>query len=480
MTKRQLSVLIVEDLMPEYEQYRGFLEKFGCLVGGAGSTERAMEELRRRSWDVVLTDMHLTPAPEPEGLTVIREITAHYPGTVCIAMSSDPRLEIAEEARRLGASQFIKKPLVTADELMIVIHQAVDHKQLNDDRSRSQGPGVLPARLQEKCPDGVVLTDQHRRMVEAIASRPGVAVTIHGETGTGKEVIARQIHKQREKKEARPVPFVALNCANIKGDLAASLLFGHCRGAFTGADRSAPGAIGEADGGILFLDEIHTLTPETQSRLLRVLNDGTYNRVGETTERQSTFQVIIATTRDPDEEVEQGRFLLDLRMRLMGIDLHLPPLRERSEDFPLLISLFLHKENVDLDDEEFTALVDKCRGYYWRGNIRQLYRVLQSWLVMSQFNDESPRTERLPEFRTMFPPGQEDVVPSHYPADLRGLLDEVTGACRGNVPLDKVMATVEKAVISGALASHSSITDVYKALGIGRTTLDTKRKKYGL
>jgi DNA-binding NtrC family response regulator len=235
-------------------------------------------------------------------------------------------------------------------------------------------------------------------------------LTLYGETGTGKEEIAKLVHRYRVELDGG-VPFVPVNCANLTGDLAASLLFGHRKGAFTGADETTSGFIGEANGGILFLDEIHALPPTCQQRLLRVLNDGSYERVGESRPLRSEFQVIAASTRDLDTEADAGRFLLDLRMRLTGVDLELAPLRDRMHDLADLILVALAKEGVTISAAEVTRIAERCRLYQWKGNIRQLFRVIQTLVVMASFNEEEIRAENLPVFKSMAVSDEQSVTP---------------------------------------------------------------------
>jgi DNA-binding NtrC family response regulator len=277
------------------------------------------------------------------------------------------------------------------------------------------------------------------------------------------------------------IPFVAANCANLNGDLAASLLFGHRKGAFTGADQTTTGFIGEANGGILFLDEIHALHPACQQRLLRVLNDGSYERVGESRPLRSDFQVIAASTKDLDAEADAGRFLLDLRMRLTGVDLELPPLRERLEDLPDLIHVALAREGVSINIAEVNRIAERCKQYLWKGNIRQLFRVIQTLVVMASFNEEEIRAENLPVFRSMVASEEHSLSPrlgaGGLPADATSSLARFLVE---DEPIERALETFEKLILQAAMARHEKVMDVAKALGMARSTLDLKRKKHGL
>jgi DNA-binding NtrC family response regulator len=349
--------------------------------------------------------------------------------------------------------------------------------------------------------EGLVITPYHLRQARMVWSHPRLACVIYGETGTGKEEVAKLIHRKRCAVSGA-IPFVPVNCANLNGDLADSLLFGHTKGSFSGADRTTPGLIGEADGGVLFLDEVHTLSLQTQYKLLRVLNDGSYTRVGSSTVSRATFQVIAASTRDLDTEVDERRFLLDLRSRLLGVDIHLPPLRERTAEMPLFVHLFFERTGVAIDPGELAAIVDRCSRYYWRGNVRQLYKVLQSLVIIAACNDVPIRAADLPEFRTMLPPGADEApldaaassFSSSAPAapatppepDAATTTTDSPGMAalrRGlteDMPLRDVLDAVERELLAAAMRRHPRIRDAYAGLGIGRNTFDVKRRKHGL
>ena len=259
------------------------------------------------------------------------------------------------------------------------------------------------------------------------------------EKGTGKKEVAKIVHRMRS--EAQGVtPFVAINCANLTGDTAVSMLFGHRKGAFTGADETTVGYVGEADGGILFLDEVHAISADCQKRLLRVLNDGLYNRVRDPKTLYIDFQVIVATTKDLDDEVEQGNFLLDPRGRLTGLQIHLKPLRERLEDLPLLIELGLARLGASVSAKVLTGLVELCSRYYWQGNIRQLFQVLNVF-VTEAFGDECEiRAEDLPEFKTMLAPAKAQSRAAKIGSDdpiVEGVLAMLSDALTSDRPMNR-------------------------------------------
>lgn len=488
------TALLVEDDELEFRRYAAMLGKLGVKVAAASTVEEALRILDRETVDVLLTDIHLTPALGGEGLSLLAEVQKNHPKVLPIAMSSDPQLATADRAKALGAQAFLRKPLVNADELQIAFQTSIERRRTLDClRERIEGPRGLPPQLAELCPDGMVVAAAHRRAAEIVARNREIAAVIYGETGTGKEEIAKLIHRRRVALEG-PVPFVSVNCANLNSELADSILFGHVKGAFSGADRNTVGLVGEADGGILFLDEIHTLSLKTQYKLLRVMNDGSYSRLGSSVVQRSRFQALVASTRDLDEAVDRGEFLLDFRSRLIGIDFHLPPLRERQGEMELFVSLFFARQQIELAPSEFAAIVERCRRYYWRGNIRQLYKVLQAMVITAQCNDVPIRAADMPEFKTMLAPAGEERVPEPVPAasmtspvvqgatharEPEGLV-LLRKALSDDVRLDAVLDAVEKTVIEASIQRHRLLQDSYRALGIGRNTFDVKRKKHGI
>jgi DNA-binding NtrC family response regulator len=404
-------VLIVEDSMAQIGHMLDVARVAGFEPRAVVSQAEAKEALRDRSYDVLLTDIHLTASRDQdsfEGLELLSFVRAEHPEVFCLAMSSDPKIETYREAVKRGALHFFRKPILGGDEFRIGVESARSRRGLLTAARRSSDS--RNEALISRFPDGLVIDDHIRTVARKVALSRRLPLTLYGETGTGKEEIAKLVHRYRVELDGG-VPFVPVNCANLTGDLAASLLFGHRKGAFTGADETTSGFIGEANGGILFLDEIHALPPTCQQRLLRVLNDGSYERVGESRPLRSEFQVIAASTRDLDTEADAGRFLLDLRMRLTGVDLELAPLRDRMHDLADLILVALAKEGVTISAAEVTRIAERCRLYQWKGNIRQLFRVIQTLVVMASFNEEEIRAENLPVFKSMAVSDEQSVTP---------------------------------------------------------------------
>jgi len=481
---KQRQVLIVEDSLPQIEQIRSVVESAGFEPRVVTTLDAAKDALSKIPFSVLLTDIHLTASVEQtsfEGIALLQWARTQHPDVLCLAMSSDPNVATYHRALEAGALHFLRKPLLGADEFSIAVDQAKGRRALERASRLRTGAADLPDPLRERYPDGLVLDVKTRDFVRRIAMSRRLPVVLYGETGTGKEEIAKLIHRRRVEMEGA-LPFVAVNCANLDGDIAPSLIFGHKKGAFTGALETTSGYIGEANGGILFLDELHTLSLECQRRLLRVLNDGSYQRIGDTKTLHSEFQVVCASTKDLDDEVEGGTFLLDLRSRLTGIDLTLPPLRKRMGDIPALVSLFFAREGVAIEGEEVSRIAERCGKYAWKGNIRQLHKVLQSLVDMATFNGDEIKAENLPVFRSMV---QDDAELSPAPVLGRhGLSADFLAVIERNFCADTTLETtldlVERFKIQSVMARYVKLNDVADALGISRSSLDSKRKKYAL
>ncbi len=480
------SILIIEDDADQLEHYLAMARNAGFTTRGAITLKGALEALTSQSFQYVLTDIHLNgPGRQDtfEGLQILETIKQNYPETIPLAMTSDPKIASYDKIMAAGALHLFRKPILTGDELMINLDLATKSRRSGlaakpKGVSRSLPPGLL-----RRCPDGIVLPQTIRDRVRRAALNSSLPIVIQGETGTGKEEIAKMIHRCRSEVE-RSVPFVPVNCANLTGEMAVSALFGHRKGAFTGADRNTNGFIGDADGGFLFLDEIQTLTMDCQQRLLRVLNDGTFNRLGDTKTLRSEFRVIVASTKDLDDQVEKGAFMLDLSTRLTGFSIKLSPLRERKEDLPLLVELALAKAGAQVPPETLAALTERCTQYFWQGNMRQLFQVINVLVTEARGEETEIRAENLPEFKTMFAPGQAPrpvVIPSKMgpqtPASASAE-EALRAALAQDCHLDTTVGIIEKAIIQETFKRHPSIRAASTALGIARSTLTEKRLKY--
>ena len=380
MTKTNGSILLVDDEAKIRNALAQALREEGHEVVSIGSPREAQRLLARGSFDVLLVDNLM---PELTGLDLIRELVANAPAAErpeILLMTAHATVESAIEAMKLGALDYLQKPF-EIDELLVVVNRAIDHHRL-----RTQHGYLLSERAEEFNQYGIV--GRSRRMQEVIRTAEMVAkskstVLITGETGTGKEMVARAIHFYSAQ---RDMPLVKVNCAAIPENLLESELFGHVRGAFTGALTNKKGKFALADGGTIFLDEIGTMAPQLQSKLLRVLQEREFEPVGSERSQKVDLRVVSATNRDIRQMVTEGRFQEDLYYRLNVIPIHIPPLRERREDIPLLVEHFIRKHaqraGKRIDGIE-PAVLQALEAAEWPGNVRELENTVERAVVMS-------------------------------------------------------------------------------------------------
>jgi DNA-binding NtrC family response regulator len=380
MTTTHGSILLVDDEAKIRNALAQALREEGHEVVSIGSPREAQRLLARGSFDVLLVDNLM---PELTGLDLIRELVANAPAAdrpEILLMTAHATVESAIEAMKLGALDYLQKPF-EIDELLVVVNRATDHHRL-----RTQHGYLLSERDEEFNQYGIV--GRSRRVQEVIRTAEMVAkskstVLVTGETGTGKEMVARAIHFHSAQ---RAMPLVKVNCAAIPENLLESELFGHVRGAFTGALTNKKGKFALADGGTIFLDEIATMAPQLQSKLLRVLQEREFEPVGSERSQKVDLRVVSATNRDIRQMVTDGRFQEDLFYRLNVIPIHIPPLRERREDIPLLVDHFIKKhalragKRIDGIEPAVLAALEQAD---WPGNVRELENTVERAVVMS-------------------------------------------------------------------------------------------------
>ncbi|HYC78703.1 MAG TPA: sigma-54 dependent transcriptional regulator [Planctomycetota bacterium] len=352
-------------------------------VGAAGFDVRtasdgveALALLERDEPDVVVTDLRM---PGKDGLEVLKAAKARRPDRPVIVLTAYGAVDVAVRAMREGAADFLQKP-VSPDALDVVLRRVQETERL-----RRENRALKEDRAADVRAVGVVLGRNAAfreavAMAERVAPRPST-VLIRGESGTGKELIAALVHENSARRKG---PFIRVNCAALTDSLLTSELFGHERGAFTGAVKAKEGRFELAQGGTLFLDEIGEMSPETQAKLLRVLECGEFERVGGVRTLKADVRVIAATNRDLEKAMEDGRFRADLFHRLDVFTVHLPPLRERPEDLADLAQHFLERYRRDLGSEakKFSrAAVEAMAAYDWPGNVRELGNVVQRALL---------------------------------------------------------------------------------------------------
>ena len=379
MTSRA-SILIADDEEKILTPLRRALEREGYDVVATTRGREARRLLNERIFDVLVVDNLM---PDLSGLDLVRDVTASVPEAdrpQIVMMTAHATVESAIAAMKLGARDYLQKPF-EVDELIVVVAHAVEHQRL-----RTQHRYLISEREEEFDHYGIV--GRSRVIQDVIGKAERVAETkstvlIMGETGTGKELLARAIH---DRSAQRHMPLIKVNCAAIPDTLLESELFGHVRGAFTGAASNKKGKFALADGGTIFLDEIGTMSPSLQAKLLRVLQEREFEPLGAERSQKVDVRVIAATNRDIKRLVEDGRFLEDLFYRLNVIPLVLPPLRERREDIPVLVEHFLrkhaHRSGRKIEQIREEALA-RLNAYDWPGNVRELENTIERAVVLS-------------------------------------------------------------------------------------------------
>ncbi|MEH6630347.1 MAG: sigma-54 dependent transcriptional regulator [Halopseudomonas aestusnigri] len=367
------SILLVEDTASLSAVYTSYLRRSGYDSTQVASGGDALIELDRGGYRVVLLDLQL---PDMDGIEILRMVQEQKLPVAVVIITSNASVNVAVESMRLGAYDFLEKPF-SADRLIVTVRNALKHMQLSEMveaiKERTHFYGFIGSSL--------AMQSIYRTIDSASASKATVFIT--GESGTGKEVCAEAIHKCSPRLDK---PFVPLNCGAIPKDLMESEIFGHVKGAFTGAISNRDGAASLADGGTLFLDEICEMDLELQTKLLRFIQSGTFHKVGSTRLETVNIRIVCATNRNPLQEVQSGRFREDLYYRLHVIPIHLPPLRDRDEDIFEIARTFLvdYAEEEGKDFASFSSdAAEIINNYDWPGNIRQLQNVIRNSIVLN-------------------------------------------------------------------------------------------------
>jgi len=448
-------ILIVDDDEGLRESLELVLASEGYEVSSAADADGALRAIEAAPVDVVLCDLRM---PGQDGLELLPQLARRLPGATLLLMSAYGTADLAIEALKRGAYDYLAKPFQPA-EAILAIRKARERERLRRanqllqrDLSRAVGERPIVAASQ---PMIEVL-----ELVERAAEYK-TTVLLTGESGTGKEVLARAVHAQSPR---RNEAFVAVNCAAIPENLLESELFGHAKGAFTGADRARRGLFVEADGGTLFLDEIGELPVPLQAKLLRVLQEEEVRPVGESKPRRVDVRVLAATARDLEREVAAGRFREDLFYRLNVLRILVPPLRERRADIPLLADHFLARFREALGKPVRTLTdeaLEKLVAYRWPGNVRELENVIERAVILSA----GPR-----------------LGPSDLPPNVAAHGTEPAGdEDEGDLSLRRARRAVEIELIRRALeATGGNRTHAARRLGISHRALLYKLKEYGL
>ncbi|MCM2264890.1 MAG: sigma-54 dependent transcriptional regulator [Desulfuromonadales bacterium] len=369
------SILIVDDEQSIRDSLTGILQDEGFIPVTAANGEEALSRLREEKPDLILLDIWM---PGMDGLETLTKIRDHQPDQLVIMMSGHGTIETAVKATKLGAHDFIEKPL-SLEKLLLIIQNALKLTRLVEENRELKAKIAKEHEMIGTSPTIIEL----KKQIEIVAPTSGWAL-ITGENGTGKELVARAIHTLSQRNDK---PFIEVNCAAIPEDLIESELFGHEKGSFTGATAQRRGKFDLASEGTLFLDEIGDMSLKTQAKVLRILQESKFERVGGNRTIEVDVRVIAATNKDLPNQIAAGAFREDLYYRLNVIPFHVPPLRARQEDIPLLANHFLAyfskkegREIKSLDDEAMGALV----RYSWPGNVRELKNLIERLVIMIQ------------------------------------------------------------------------------------------------
>ncbi len=368
------AILIVDDEAGVRASLGGVLRDEGYSVDTAESGEAALEQVRERAYDVILLDIWL---PGMDGLVALEQLVARVPDVPIVMISGHANIESAVRATRLGAFDFIEKPL-SLDKTMLVVRNALRQRQLEVENR------VLRARVDRR----FAIVGESRVMMRlreqiAMAAPTNGRVLISGENGTGKELVARHVHLLSQR---RAGPFVEVNSAALPEDLIESELFGHVKGAFTGAVGDRRGKFDQATGGTLFLDEVGDMSLKMQAKVLRALQEQIIEPVGGQGSVHVDVRVIAATNKDLADEIRHGRFREDLYFRLNVIPIFVPPLRERGDDVRLLADHFIREFTAEYGRRSKTVSSDAAAmlaRYHWPGNVRELRNVIERVVIMA-------------------------------------------------------------------------------------------------
>ena len=448
------TLLIVDDESAILDALRILLKNEGFDVLTAQGGKAGLEQLRNAAPDIVLTDVRM---PLVTGLDILTAVRQQDPETPVILMTAQASLQTAIQAVNEGAFYYIQKPF-SNDDLVAICRRAAEHRRLRAENKQLKQEIRRRERSRFAKPLGKSrLFADVLRLAEQVAPTEST-VLIEGESGTGKEVIARYIHDLSSRNEG---PFLSLNCGALPESLLESELFGHVKGSFTGAVRDKQGLFAAARSGTFFLDEIGEMSPATQVKLLRVLQEREAIPVGGTEAIPVDVRVVAATNRDLEDEIRQGRFRTDLYYRLNVIALHMPPLRQRQDDIPVLADYFLHRIS-EARNEPPRRLSDAARSalleYAWPGNVRELENALERAVILT-----------------------DDVVitPAALPERVTQRRAEPLVSTR--TPPNPTLEAVERAYIMWVLQSEggnkSRAADV---LGIDPSTLYRKLSRYGV
>lgn len=451
-----MNILVVDDEEDIREALKGILMDEGYRVLLARNGEEALRKVEESPVDLVLLDIWM---PGPDGIKVLQEIKKRGPGIRVIMISGHGNIELAVKAVKLGAYDFIEKPF-SLDKVLLTIDHALKEKRLEEENK------TLLRRLEERY-ELIGMSKAIRELREQIkvVAPTESWVLITGENGTGKELVARNIHLQSRRRNR---PFVEVNCAALPEELIESELFGYEKGAFTGATSRKEGRFDLANGGTIFLDEIGDMSLKTQAKILRVLQEQTFVRVGGTESIKVDVRVIAATNKDLEREIEKGNFRSDLYYRLNVIPFHIPPLRERAEDIPIFVNHFLKAYSIKVGKKPKSVseeAMDILKAYRWPGNVRELKNLMERLVIMTA--GDTIDVEDLPEYIVK---GAWKVTPK----DATSSFDTASSFKDARNRFER------EYILRKLWENKGNISKTAESIGLERSTLYRKMKAYGI
>jgi len=452
-----MNFLVVDDDKTFRDATCFLIDESGHYAEGADSSQHGMATLREEKFDAVLLDLNLG---RENGLDVLLELQKQFPEIPVVMFTAQSSVKVAVEAMRRGAVDFLEKPF-QREQFMTVLARLQRLRQLSQRIERLEQQ-VTETKTQSLEPIFDFASPVMRGVMDMLlrAAKTPASILILGETGTGKSVAARAVH---EKSHLADKPFVTVSCPSLSRELLESELFGHVKGSFTGAIKDHWGKVRAADGGTLFLDEIGDLPMEIQPKLLRLLQEREYERLGENVTRTANLRVIAATNRDLKKRVAEGAFREDLYFRLNVITAEMPPLRARDGDllrFALHYEQFFARQCGRKSGGLSPAATACLTAYAWPGNLRELRNAMERAVIMAR---------------------EEQLAPEDFPGELRGPAAAVPGA--ENLPQPGALISLEKleeAHLRKILERTKNLSEAAEILGIDQATLYRKRKKIGL
>jgi len=450
--KEQTKILIIDDETPSREALVLLLKSANYNVKGAGSGKEAFELLAEDEFDIIITDLFL---PDLDGIDILKRVKSVSPAIEVILITGHASAETAVRAMKEGAFDYITKPL-NLDELRIIINKSVEKRQLLNENVYLRKQLLDKFEFANIIGASPAMQKVFNRMKRII--KTDSTVLIMGESGTGKEIVAKALHFNGHRKDK---PFVAVHCGAIPENLLESELFGHTKGAFTGAIKDKIGKFESANKGTIFLDEIGTMPMHLQTKILRVLQEQEVERVGSTRPIKLDVRVISATNQNLEEEVKAGNFRDDLFYRLNVIPLNLPPLRDRVEDLLPLVKHFLRKNCKEMKRPMMTLTKEALEAlefYSWPGNVRELENIVERTVALTE---------------------GDQITPEDLPSAIR--TGASTRVIERGVDLPKTISEIERKMIRDALDLSDGVkAKAAQMLNLNRTTLVEKMRRLGM